>query len=363
MAKRCKFADFVELVYNRMNTYTISIETARGLCAENDILLPSVIRKYRVGNSRPAMYNLSPDNPFLETTTIEKIIKVEAKFPTAKETEAKFLNYIPQEDKCFVPNGRNYKLLNSVFSENIFFPMYIYGLPGTSKTITIEQLCAHYKKPFFRTQISRETVDEDIIGSFKLINGNTVWQDGPAMQAYKSGGILLLDEVDLNPNLMILQNILEGKPFYVAQTGELVHPHEGFNVFATGNTNGTDTDAQYVGTTVLNAAFLDRFAIIIKQDIPTESVEKLILKKMVSHFSIEIEDEIIESLVTWASMTRKSYLENTIETYISTRRLIYIIKTYKIIKNITSAVEMSMSRYMSEESSALVLLWKTIYTK
>ena len=213
MAKRCKFADFVELVYNRMNTYTISIETARGLCAENDILLPSVIRKYRVGNSRPAMYNLSPDNPFLETTTIEKIIKVEAKFPTAKETEAKFLNYIPQEDKCFVPNGRNYKLLNSVFSENIFFPMYIYGLPGTSKTITIEQLCAHYKKPFFRTQISRETVDEDIIGSFKLINGNTVWQDGPAMQAYKSGGILLLDEVDLNPNLMILQKYFGRKTF------------------------------------------------------------------------------------------------------------------------------------------------------
>lgn len=297
-----------------------------------------------------------PNLPVEISNPVEPVKPMES-IMTTKEN---YSEYIPEKSDIFVEVGDLFKDIDNIVSNKIFFPMYIYGVSGIGKTFNVEQSCAKNKRPYFRVQITKDTTNEDLIGSYALINGNTVWKDGPVLKAYRSGGILLLDEVDLNPSLMILQGVLENKPVYVTQTGELVYPSEGFQVFATGNSKGDGTEYEYVGTSALNRAFLERFDWIIEQKIPTISSEKRIIKKYISVNKFSIDDNLLEYFYKWIDTVRKSFINGDTTIYISTRRVQSIIKGYVLTKNIEKAIINSMSHYDAEETSAFVNVWKAI---
>lgn len=273
-------------------------------------------------------------------------------------------NYVPFADENFVPTGTNYDLIHRIIESGQFFPCYIYGLSGVGKTASIEHACAVLNRPFFRVQITQETIDEDLIGSMKLVNGDTVWQDGPVIKAYRTGGVVVLDEVDLNSALMILQPILEKKPFYIKQTGELVHPASGFQVFATGNTKGTGQDARYIGTTTLNEAFLERFAITIEQTFLSINQEKKVAKLYMKRNNIEIPSNIFNELFKMIDIVRQNFLNQNQEgVYLSTRRIRFIIKAYKMLGDMNRALDLTLARYADSDREAIGMIWNSVHSE
>lgn len=272
--------------------------------------------------------------------------------------------YIPGVDPDFIPYGKNYDIVKTIVESGEFFPCYIYGISGVGKTSTIEYVCAMEKRPFFRVQITPETMDEDLIGAMKLVNGDTVWQDGPIIKAYRCGGVVVLDECDLNAGLMILQPILEKKPFYIKQTGELVHPQPGFTVFATGNTKGDGNDPRYIGTTTLNDAFLERFAITLEQTFMPIAEETKVAKQFCKNNGVKIENSLLKELMRWVDVSRQTYVNNGNDgVYISTRRINFILKAYKMTGDMETALKMTLARYSDNEQEALMMIWKSVHVE
>lgn len=273
-------------------------------------------------------------------------------------------NYVPYVDENFVPTGANYELIHRIVESRQFFPCYIYGLSGVGKTASIEYACAVLNRPFFRVQITQETIDEDLIGSMKLVNGDTVWQDGPVIKAYRYGGVVVLDECDLNSALMILQPILEKKPFYIKQTGELVQPAQGFQVFATGNTKGNGQDARYIGTTTLNEAFLERFAITLEQGLLSIAEEKKIAKLYMKKNNIEIPSSIFNELFKMVDIVRQNFINQNQEgVYLSTRRIRFIIKAYKMLGDMNRALDLTLARYSDSDREAIGMIWNSVHSE
>ncbi len=271
-----------------------------------------------------------------------------------------YSGYVPDVADAFVETGRNWRLIDKIVDEKRFFPVYIYGISGLGKTMQIEQACAKHKRPFFRVQVTKDSTSEDLVGSYSLIDGNTVWVDGPILKAYRSGGILLLDEIDLNPSLMVLQGVLENKPLYVFQTGELVRPEAGFQVFATGNTKGDGSSFEYVGTTSLNKAFLERFDWIIEQKVPSIKVERKIIDKWLKVSNINMESGLLDTLFKFIEIVWKSWQSGDAGIFLSTRRIQSIIKGYMVCESMEDAIAMALAHYPEEESKALVNVWKAI---
>ena len=277
-----------------------------------------------------------------------------------KLQEEDYCGYIPASDAAFVETGRNWRLIDKIVDEKRFFPVYIYGISGLGKTMQIEQSCAKHHRPFFRVQITKDSTSEDLVGSYSLIEGNTVWVDGPILKAYRSGGILLLDEIDLNPSLMVLQGVLENKPLYVFQTGELVKPAPGFQVFATGNTKGDGSSFEYVGTTTLNKAFLERFDWIIEQKIPSIKTERRIVEKWLNVNGIKMPESLLDTFFKFIDVVWKSWQSGDGTIFLSTRRIQSIIKGWTVCESIEYAIELALAHYSEEEAKALVNAWKAI---
>jgi MoxR-like ATPase len=321
---------------------------------ERNITVPMKAYENKVYNGRPAKFSLVNDSMLSMAKIDKKEIIV---------NESGYDAYIPKKNDYFVSHGTNYKIINEVVKTKEFFPMYVYGVSGLGKTLQIEQACSINKRPFFRVQITKDTTNEDLIGCYSLVDGNTVWCDGPVLMAYRSGGILLLDEIDLNSSLMILQVVLENKPIYITQTGELVYPKSGFNVFATGNSKGDGTEARFVGTTILNDAFLERFVTIIEQKIPTIATEEKIIKRYMELEGITLDKEIYDSFIRWVDYVRQSYKDGNVEIYVSTRRVQYILKIYKVTKNFTKSIEVALARYPDEEVDSFMKYWAALYNE
>ena len=236
-----------------------------------------------------------------------------------------------------------------------FYPIFVTGLSGNGKTLMVEQVCAKLKRECFRVNITRQTDEDDLLGGFRLINGNTVWQDGPVVSAMKSGGVLLLDEVDLaSHNIMCLQPVLEGKGVFLKKIGQWVTPADGFTVFATANTKGKGSDdGRFIGTSVLNEAFLDRFPITMEQPYATPAVEKKILVKA------GCEAEFAQHLTKWAEIIRKSFYEGAVDEIISTRRLVDIVNAFSIFSDKNKAIAFCLARFDDDTKEAFL----NLYTK
>ena len=266
---------------------------------------------------------------------------------------------VPNVDPLYVPFGFFDKMLKVVTS-NQFYPVFVAGLSGNGKTMMVEQVCAKLKREFMRVNITPETDEDDLIGGFRLIDGETRWYDGPVLQAMKSGAILCLDEIDRGSNkLMCLQGILEGKSIFVKKTGETVRPEPGFNVIATANTKGKgDETGRFMAATILDDAFLERFPITVEQEYPSTTVEGKILTRVFDSLGLQ-DKEFSEILVKWADIIRKTFQEGAIDELISTRRLVSIAKAYQIFGDRTEAITYCINRFDAETKTAFM----DLYTK
>lgn len=255
-------------------------------------------------------------------------------------------NLVPVADPLFVPFG-NFKTVKKIVASKMFYPVFITGLSGNGKTFSVEQACAQTKRDVIRVNFTIETDEDDLIGGFRLVNGETKFFKGPVIKAMEMGAVLLLDEIDLaNPaKIMCLQSILEGKGYFIKKTGEFVSPANGFTVIATGNTKGKGSeDGRFIGTNIMNEAFLERFPITCEQEYPSVSIEKKILGKVFVDLGVE-DVEFSEKLVDWADIIRKTFYDGGVDEVISTRRLVHIAKAFSIFGDRMSAIDMCINRF------------------
>ena len=270
------------------------------------------------------------------------------------------VKHVPSKDDLFVPFG-SYTDVVSILKSDMFYPIFVTGLSGNGKTFMIEQACAKSKREMFRVNITIETDEDDLLGGFRLVDGETVWFDGPVVEAMRKGAVLLLDEVDLaSTKIMCLQPVLEGKGVFLKKINEYVDCQPGFTIVATANTKGKgDETGNFIGAGVLNEAFLERFPITVEQEYPAIAVEKKILSKVFDSLNVS-DSEFIEKLVNWADIIRKTYMEGAIDELITTRRLVHISNAYAIFNmDRMKAISMCVNRFDDETKTAMV----DLYTK
>jgi MoxR-like ATPase len=320
----------------------------RGWCAMNGSNYQTVTNKiadYKVGRGK---WNL----------TIQEKLEQTYQAPPAMPTIEQ--NLIPDKDDTFVKFG-NFGDLKKIIQSRLFYPTFITGLSGNGKTLSVEQACAQLGRELIRVNITIETDEDDLIGGFRLVDGATVWHNGPVVEALERGAILLLDEVDLASNkILCLQSILEGKGVFLKKIGKYVKPTKGFNVFATANTKGKGSeDGRFIGTNVLNEAFLERFPVTFEQAYPTPATEQKILEGIALDLGVEDRD-FCKRLVDWADIIRKTFYDGGIDEIISTRRLVHIIRAFSIFKDKAKAIQVCVSRFDDETKQSFLELYDKV---
>jgi len=270
---------------------------------------------------------------------------------------------VPNKDKMYVSWGF-FRDVKQIIESNAFYPLFIAGLSGNGKTMMVEQACADTKRKYVRVNITEETDEDDLIGGFRVVNGETVWCDGPIPQAMKQGAICLIDEIDRGSNkLMCLQAVLEGKPLYIKKTGAVIQPAFGFNIIATANTKGRGSDdGRFTGARILDEAFLERFVATMDQPYPTTAVEKKIVLNAMEAYG-NLDGEFADNLVTWAEIIRKTYEDGGVDDLISTRRLVHIARTYGIFGDRKRSIELCISRFDEDTRVAFLDLYTKVDSK
>jgi len=330
---------------------TITSADVRGYCASNGVSYPTVTKYLDSYKSGRGKWNLTVQEARQQ---LETAASAPAFIPPVEQ------NLIPQKDDTFVKFG-NFTDIKKIIKSNLFYPTFITGLSGNGKTFSIEQACAQLGRELIRVNITIETDEDDLIGGFRLVNGETVWHNGPVIEALERGAILLLDEIDLASNkILCLQSILEGKGVFLKKIGKFVRPTAGFNVFATANTKGKGSDdGRFIGTNVLNEAFLERFPVTFEQEYPTPSTEQKILEGIALDLGVEDRD-FCKRLVDWADIIRKTFYDGGVEEIISTRRLVHIIKAYDIFGDKAKAIQVCLNRFDDETKQAFMDLYDKV---
>ena len=285
---------------------------------------------------------------------LEKTYQAPAAAPAVEQ------DLVPSKDDNYVPFG-NFTDVKKIIQSGIFYPTFITGLSGNGKTFSVEQACAALNRELIRVNITIETDEDDLIGGFRLVDGNTVWHNGPVVEALERGAVLLLDEVDLASNkILCLQSVLEGKGIFLKKTGRYVQPAKGFNIIATANTKGKGSDdGRFIGTNVLNEAFLERFALTFEQEYPTPATETKILLRVAASLG-KHDEEFCTNLANWADIIRKTFKDGGIDEVISTRRLVHIIRAYAIWDNRMKAIKVCVNRFDEETKQSFVELYDKI---
>ena len=305
------------------------------------------------------VYTLNVDNIESDTTTETTDTKVSNESKAAYIVSSLTDNVVPAKDTDFVNFG-NYADIKNIVKSKKFYPVFITGLSGNGKTLAVTQACAESKREMIRCNITIETDEDDLLGGYRLKDGQTVWQNGPVIEAMERGAILLLDEIDLASNkIMCLQPILEGSGVYVKKINKFVKPKLGFNVIATANTKGQGSDdGKFIGTNVLNEAFLERFPVTFEQQYPSAKIEeKIVAQKLAS--AGKRDQKFAHNLVTWADVIRKTYIDGGCDEIISTRRLVHIAEAYGIFKNKMKAINVCTNRFDEDTKSSFT----DLYTK
>jgi MoxR-like ATPase len=303
------------------------------------------------------LYSIKGGKPTVVGNTALKPEPVESFVVDYSNTQS----LIPKKDSNFVPFG-NYSDLEVIIKSQIFYPAYISGPTGNGKSTMVEQICAKYKRPLIRVNLNMMTDEEQLIGSKTLENGNVEIVEGPVLIAMRTGTLLLLDEIDAGSanTLLCLQPILEGKPYYFKLKNEMIVPAPGFNIISTANTKGKGSDdGRYIGTNVLNEAFLERFAVTFEQDYPAAKVEVKIIKNLMETYSC-LDEEFAETLVKWAEAIRRTFDDGGVDETITTRRMIHIVRAYAIFKNRVKAVELCCNRFDAATKSAFIDLYDKV---
>ena len=324
----------------------------KAFVAMNDITYQTVTRKLQ-------KYKVSKGKWNLEVT--QKVVdKIEKTF---NAPSAEVRNLVPEQDDTFVKFG-SFPDIKKIIQSKLFYPAFVTGLSGNGKTFSIEQACAQLKRELIRVNITIETDEDDLIGGFRLVNGETVWHNGPVIEALERGAILLLDEIDLASNkILCLQSVLEGNGLFLKKIGRYVEPREGFNIFATANTKGKGSDdGRFIGTNVLNEAFLERFPVTFEQSYPSVGNENKILLNIASTLGVK-DVEFCKRLVDWADIIRKTFYDGGIEEIISTRRLVHILNAYAIFNNKAKAIQTCINRFDDETKQSFLELYDKVDDK
>ena len=357
----------VEALYKKYGRTEISRSEINDFVKSGEISNPSWLKNKKYLVSR-GVYSLPiAGNDFSPTLTDVPLVPEEPKEPVV--AKAAFVvssligNIVPDKDPVFVPWGY-FKDIKKIVSSKAFYPIFVTGLSGNGKTMNVSQACAAANRECIRVNITIETDEDDLLGGYRLQDGQTVWQDGPVIEAMKRGALLLLDEIDLASNkIMCLQPILEGNGVFLKKINQFVKPAKGFNVIATANTKGQGSDdGKFIGTNILNEAFLERFPITIEQAYPTNKIEEKILLNVMSDKKLTstVDSEFASSLVTWADIIRKTYYEGGVDELISTRRLVHIVEAFSIFKNKMKAIEMCTNRFDLDTKTSFLDLYTKI---
>ena len=324
----------------------------RGFCAANDVSYTTVTRKIQ-------QYKVSKGKWNLKVTT-KAVEKIERSFAAPSGQPVAERNLVPEKDETFVKFG-SFNDVKKIIQSKQFYPTFVTGLSGNGKTFSIEQACAQLGRELIRVNITIETDEDDLIGGFRLVDGATVWHNGPVIEALERGAILLLDEIDLASNkILCLQSVLEGNGVFLKKIGRFVRPARGFNILATANTKGKGSDdGRFIGTNVLNEAFLERFPVTFEQDYPSPSVETKILNGIAT--SLKVKDlEFMKKLVDWADIIRKTFYDGGVEDIISTRRLIHVVRAYSIFGDKLKSIKMCLNRFDEETKQSFLELYDKV---
>ena len=320
----------------------------RAWCAMNDTTYQTVSKKLESYKVSRGKWDLT------QKEQLEKTYTAPAAMPAVEQ------NLIPEKDDTFVKFG-NFGDIKKIIQSRLFYPTFITGLSGNGKTFCVEQACAALGRELIRVNITIETDEDDLIGGFRLVNGETVWHNGPVIEALERGAILLLDEVDLASNkIMCLQSILEGKGVFLKKIGRFVKPANGFNIIATANTKGKGSDdGRFIGTNVLNEAFLERFCVTFEQSYPTPATEQKILEGIAKELDVP-DQAFCKHLVDWADIIRKTFYDGGIEEVISTRRLVHIIRAYSIFDDKSKAMQVCINRFDEDTKASFLELYDKV---
>ena len=343
---------------------TVTRAEINALVKKKVIKNPSWLKsdKYKVGRG---VYTLNVDS-MDDTTTVDTTTVDTTDAKISNDTKAAYIvssltdNVVPQKDTDFVKFG-NYTDISSIVKSKKFYPVFITGLSGNGKTLAVTQACAEAKREMIRCNITIETDEDDLLGGYRLKDGQTVWQNGPVIEAMERGAVLLLDEIDLASNkIMCLQPILEGSGVYVKKINKFVKPKLGFNVVATANTKGQGSDdGKFIGTNVLNEAFLERFPVTFEQEYPSAKIEEKIISTKLKSAG-KSDDKFAHNLVTWADVIRKTYKDGGVDEIISTRRLVHIAEAYGIFKNKMKAISVCTNRFDDDTKTSFVDLYSKV---
>jgi len=300
---------------------------------------PTAVKRLKSYKSGTGVWNLT-------------VQEIEQAYEAPSATPA--VNYIPEKDDSFVQFG-NFSSIKKIIQSRLFYPAFITGLSGNGKTLSVEQACVAAKRELIRVNITIETDEDDLIGGFRLVNGDTVWHNGPVIEALERGAVLLLDEIDLASNkILCLQSVLEGKGVFLKKIGKYVQPAKGFNVIATANTKGKGSDdGRFVGTNILNEAFLERFPVTFEQEYPSATIETKIL------LNAGCDAAFADNLVKWAGVIRKTFFDGGVDEVITTRRLVHIVQAYRIFGDRLDAITKCVNRFDDDTKQSFL----DLYTK
>jgi len=336
------------------NLYGTEITTAdiKAFCAMNDITYQTVTKKLSNFKVAKGKWNLEVTQKDVEQ--IERTFQSPAVLPASEK------NLVPEIDETFFKFG-NFADIKKVIQSKQFYPTFITGLSGNGKTFSVEQACAQLGRELIRVNITIETDEDDLIGGFRLVDGATVWHNGPVIEALERGAILLLDEIDLASNkILCLQSVLEGNGVFLKKIGRFVKPRAGFNILATANTKGKGSDdGRFIGTNVLNEAFLERFPVTFEQAYPSVNNEIKLLGLHADRVGVN-DAEFVKKLVDWADIIRKTFYDGGIEELISTRRLVHILRAYSIFKNKAKAIQVCINRFDDETKQSFMELYDKV---
>ena len=329
----------------------INAEHVRSAADNFGVTYATAVKRLRDFYVRRGTWNLTVAEKLEQTYNAPAAVPV---------TEREEQNLIPSKDENYVPFG-NFSDVKKIIQSGIFYPTFITGLSGNGKTFSVEQACAQLGRELIRVNITIETDEDDLIGGFRLVDGSTVWHNGPVVDALTKGAVLLLDEIDLASNkILCLQSILEGKGVFLKKTGKYITPAKGFQIIATANTKGKGSDdGRFIGTNVLNEAFLERFALTFEQEYPTPAIEQKILKRVADSLAVN-DDKFCENLANWADIIRRTFKDGGIDEVISTRRLVHIMRAFAIWGDRMKAIKVCVNRFDDETKQSFIELYDKI---
>ena len=343
-----------QIVNALKETFGLELTSAdiRGFCAAKNLSYPTVTRRLEQFKTNRGRWNLE--------VTQQKVEEIERSYNNIAVLPEVRQNLIPDKDDTFIKFG-NFNDIKKIVQSRIFYPTFITGLSGNGKTLSVEQVCSQLNRELIRVNVTVETDEDDLIGGFRLVNGETAWHNGPVIEALERGAILLLDEIDLASNkILCLQSVLEGKGIFLKKIGRFVKPAPGFNVIATANTKGKGSeDGRFIGTNVLNEAFLERFPVTFEQQYPSTSIEVKILEGVASQLNVK-DSDFCKRLADWGDIIRKTFYDGGIDEIISTRRLVHIIRAYSIFGDKAKAIQVCVNRFDDETKTAFLELYDKI---